>query len=278
MRCRLTLGAIGTAAVLAACGTSGAGAPAADSPSAAARAELAPTGRLRVAVAVAPAASTFFSMRDPATGELRGVAVTLGAHLASQLGVPVEYVVYPNSGELAAAGSTGAWDVSFMPADDERAAIVDFGPAYNLFESTYLVRAGSPIASIADVDRPGVRVAAVDNTTTGRSAARQLTTATLVSFRSVEEVQKAILAGEVEAAAMSRASLQALLPALPGARVLPGHFHATANTIAVPKGRPAALEYVTRFIEEAKASGLVRSAFDAIGLTDAVVAPPATAQ
>jgi polar amino acid transport system substrate-binding protein len=270
--------AIGSALALAACAGSAPEPDDTGAPATAALAELAPTGRLRVAIAVAPAASTFFSMRDQATGELRGVAVTLGAELASQLRVPVEYVVYPNSGELAAAGALGAWDVSFLPADEERAAIVDFGPAYNLFESTYLVRAGSAIESIAEVDRPGVRVAAVDNTTTGRSAARQLESATLRSFRSVDEVQQALLAGEVDAAAMSRASLQALLPNLPGARVLPGHFHATANTIAVPKGRAAALAYATRFIEDAKASGRVRRAFDAIGLTDAVVAPPAPAQ
>ena len=91
----------------------------------------------------------------------------------------------------------------------------------------------------------------------------------------MDEVQKTVRAGEVDAVAMSRASLQALIPSLPGARVLAGHFHATANSIAVPKGRPAALEYASRFIEAAKASGSVRRAFDAIGLTDAVVAPPA---
>jgi polar amino acid transport system substrate-binding protein len=152
--------AIGSALALAACAGSAPEPDDTGAPATAALAELAPTGRLRVAIAVAPAASTFFSMRDQATGELRGVAVTLGAELASQLRVPVEYVVYPNSGELAAAGALGAWDVSFLPADEERAAIVDFGPAYNLFESTYLVRAGSAIESIAEVDRPGVRVAA----------------------------------------------------------------------------------------------------------------------
>jgi polar amino acid transport system substrate-binding protein len=269
------LPAIGSALVLSACGGPPPETVEAERPGEAVLAELAPTGQLRVAVAVAPSASTFFSMRDQTTGELRGVAVTLGAELAEQLGVPVEYVVYPNSGELTAAGPLGEWDVSFMPADDERATVVDFGPAYNLFESTYLVRAGSPIASIDDVDRPGVRVAAIDNTTTGRSAARQLRAAALISFRSVDDVQKAVLSGDVDAVAMSRASLQALVPTLPGARVLPGYFHATANSIAVPKGRPAALEYVSRFIEAAKASGSVRRAFDAIGLREAVVAPPA---
>jgi polar amino acid transport system substrate-binding protein len=42
----------------------------------------------------------------------------------------------------------------------------------------------------------------------------------------------------------------------------------------VPKGKPAALRYVGEFIEEAKASGLVRRAFDEVGLTTSIVAPP----
>jgi polar amino acid transport system substrate-binding protein len=41
----------------------------------------------------------------------------------------------------------------------------------------------------------------------------------------------------------------------------------------VPKGRPAALAYVSEFIEEAKASGLVRSALDEMGLTASQIAP-----
>jgi polar amino acid transport system substrate-binding protein len=45
-------------------------------------------------------------------------------------------------------------------------------------------------------------------------------------------------------------------------------------SVAVPKNRPAALAYVSAFIEEAKASGLVRQAFDAIGLKGSAVAPP----
>jgi len=43
--------------------------------------------------------------------------------------------------------------------------------------------------------------------------------------------------------------------------------------VAVPKGKPAALAYATQFIEEAKASGLVRKAFDEMGLTSSQVAP-----
>jgi polar amino acid transport system substrate-binding protein len=60
----------------------------------------------------------------------------------------------------------------------------------------------------------------------------------------------------------------------PGSRVLPGHYQATGVAIAVPKNHPAALAYVSAYIEEAKASGVVRRALDNAGMKDAAVAPP----
>jgi polar amino acid transport system substrate-binding protein len=43
--------------------------------------------------------------------------------------------------------------------------------------------------------------------------------------------------------------------------------------VAVPKNKPEALAYVTAFVEEAKASGLVRRAFDDVGMQTSQVAP-----
>ena len=54
-----------------------------------AAAELAPTGKLRVAIAIAPAPSAQFAVKDDA-GNYRGVAIILGRALAEKLGVPVE--------------------------------------------------------------------------------------------------------------------------------------------------------------------------------------------
>ena len=60
---------------------------------------------------------------------------------------------------------------------------------------------------------------------------------------------------------------------MPGSRILDGGFLNSTTSVAVPKGKPAALAYVTDFIEEAKAAGLVRQAFDAMGLKSSQVAP-----
>jgi polar amino acid transport system substrate-binding protein len=235
--------------------------------------EIAPTGRLRVGIGVGAVSSAFWATPDAATGKPRGVTVDLGGEFAKRLGVPLELVVYNNSGEVTAGGPRGDWDVAFMPVDTERTKLVDFGPAYYLFESTYLVPAGSAIRSIAEVDRPGVRVVGIENTTTARSAARTLKNTTVQTFRTVDEITERLRSGNADAVALGRESLDSLAQKFPGSRVLPGNFQATGVAIAVPKGRQGSLVCATAFIEIAKAGGLVRRALDAAGLKDAPVAP-----
>jgi polar amino acid transport system substrate-binding protein len=238
--------------------------------------ELAPTGKLRVAIGVGPVASAFYCTRDPLTGRPRGVAVELGAELSRMLRVPVEYVEYRSSGEITEAGNADAWDVTFMPVDGERAKAVGFGPAYYKFESTYLVPAGSAIKTIEEVDRPGVRVIGVANTATGRAAAAALKNTKLVTFRSAAELMEEMRAGRADAVALSRESLRNFADAFPGARVLSGSFFQSTVAVAVPKGRMEALAFVTAFVENAKFTGSVRRALDGAGLSEAEEAPPAT--
>lgn len=242
--------------------------------SSAARRELAPTGILRVGVVSAPAASALFVVKD-AKGHPHGVTVDLGADLARSLGVPVSFIVAPNSGELTNAVSSGSLDVTFLPVDQERKKQVDFGPTYYVFESTYLIRPGSEIKSIADVDRPDVRVVGIANTATIRSAAASLKKTSITPVKSVDEAMEMLGSGRADAFALGRDPLPPLAARLPGSRILDESFLRGDVAIALPKNRPNARAYVTTFMENAKASGLVRRAFDDAGLKDLVVAPPA---
>ena len=76
-----------------------------------------------------------------------------------------------------------------------------------------------------------------------------------------------------EAIALSRESLGGLVAKIPGSHILPDAFLNSSTAVCVPKGKPAALAYVSQFIEEAKASGLVRKALDDMGLKSSQVAP-----
>jgi polar amino acid transport system substrate-binding protein len=236
--------------------------------------ELASSGKLRVGVVAAPAKSAFFVTRD-AAGAPHGVTIDLGSALAERLGVPVEFVVAPNSGEVTDALAEAKIDVAFMPVDEVRKTRLDFGPAYFVVESTYLVTAASGIASQAEVDRPGVRVVGIANTTTIRSAARSLKQTTVTAAMSVDEAMAMLRLGTADAFALSHDSLPPLAAGLPGSRILDGGFQRTVIAIAVPKNRPQALVAVTAFMEDAKGSGLVRRALDKAGFKDAAVAPPA---
>lgn len=233
--------------------------------------QLVPTGTLRIAVAIAPSPSAQFAIQ--VGDDIRGVAVILGRALAKKLGVPATILPHSSSGEIQNSAADNKWDVAFLPVDAERKKFVDFGNAYHLLQSTFLVAPGSAMQSVKDADAPGVGIGGVANTATFRAAVQSTPKATHIEFKGVDLATAAMNEGRIQAIALSRESLGGLAAKIPGSRVLPDAFLNSTTSVCVPKGKPAALAYVTEFIEEAKASGLVRKAFDEIGLNASVVAP-----
>ena len=118
--------------------------------------QLAPTGVLRAGINL----SNFLlvSSRGPA-GEPQGVSPDMAGMIAPRLGVPVQLVPFPRPGELADAVDSGTWDIGLIGAEPQRAEKIAFTPAYAEIEATFMVPPGSPITSLAEVDRPGVRIA-----------------------------------------------------------------------------------------------------------------------
>ena len=158
-----------------------------------------------------------------------------------------------------------------MPAS--RAARVAFGPAYYLLESTYLASEASGIRTLADVDRPGIRVVGIADTTTIRASTRSLQHTTPQAIRGVDEAIAMLHDGRADALALSRDSLAQVQAGIPGSIITPGGFQQTTISIAVPPGRTEALAAVTGFLEAAKQDGTVRRALDAVGLPHEAVAP-----
>ncbi len=235
--------------------------------------QLVPTGRLRVGVIAAPAPSAFFVTMD-ADGHPHGVTVDLGRALGKQLGVPVEFVVAPNSGVITDATASATIDVTFMPVDDERKKRVAFGPNYVVIESTFMATAASGAKTVAEVDRAGMRVIGIANTTTIRAATRTLKNTTISPVNSVNDAMTALRDGNADAFALSRDSLPVYVNQIPGSCIVDGAFQQTGIAIAVPPNKPDALAYVTAFMEDAKRDGLVRRALDDAGFNDEPVAPP----
>lgn len=234
--------------------------------------ELAPTGKLRVALVFAPSPGAFFVLKQ-ADGAPNGVTADLAAALAKKLGLPVEYVLFPNSGLATDATEQGTVDVSFMPVDEERKKRIAFGPAYVQAESTYMVTGKTGAKTVEDVDKAGMRVIGIANTTTIRAAGRTLKNTTISPVTSVEDAVAAMRDGKADAFALSRDTLPTYVKQVPGSLMVDGAFQKINVSIAVGKGKPAALAAVTDFLTEAKQSGLVRQVFDKHSLADAKVAP-----
>jgi polar amino acid transport system substrate-binding protein len=230
------------------------------------RDEIAPTGKLRVAIGISPAGGAYWSTKTE--NGYAGVPVDLGKAMADQLGLPIEYVAYPNSGQITDAAAEGAWDVSFLPEDPERAKKIAFGPIYEVTEATYIVKAGSTIKDFATLDQPGVNVAAVNDTTTMRGAMAHLKNAKVSGYQTYDEIFNLLKDGKVDAFALSRDQLNALAKKIPGTRVLDETFKQTVTAVAVPLNHPLSLEYASKFMADAKTNGLLRKAFDNNGLKD----------
>lgn len=233
--------------------------------------DLAPTGRLRGGVVIAPAASAFFAIKD-AQGAPHGVTVDLLRFFADETKLPLDLMLFDNSGQVTDAVAEGRCDVGFMPQDAARAARVAFGSPYTMIESTYLVPAGSSVQRIDEINAAGKRVVAIANTTTMRAARRACPQASVREVPSVEEMVALAQAGEGDAFALSKDSFATLLPKLPGARVLSGNFQETGIGVAVPPGRPRALRLASELLAAAKRAGIVRRALDAAGFKDSAVA------
>jgi polar amino acid transport system substrate-binding protein len=232
--------------------------------------EIAPTGKLRVAIGISPAGGAFWSTRSEAGG-YAGVPVDLGKEMAAQLGIPVEYVAYPNSGKITDAASMGVWDVTFLPKDAERETKMSFGPIYEVADATYIVKAGSMATNFQTLDQAGVKVAAVNNTTTMRGAIAHLKNAKVTGYQTYDEIFGLLKSGEIDAFALSRDQLNAMARKIPGTRVLDETFKKTVTAVAVPPNHPLALAFVTKFMTDAMSNGTLRKAYDNNGLKDAPI-------
>jgi polar amino acid transport system substrate-binding protein len=196
------------------------------------------------------------------------VPVSLSREMAAQLGVPVEYVAHQNSGQITDAASKGTWDVTFLPKDPERETRMSFGPIYEVADATYIVKAGSTATNFQTLDQPGVKVAAVNNTTTMRGAMAHLKNAKVTGYQTYDEIFNLLKNGEIDAFALSRDQLNKMALKIPGTRVLDETFKQTVTAVAVPLNHPLALAFVSKFMTEATTNGVLRKAYDSNGLKD----------
>ena len=236
---------------------------------AAAKADLAPSGTLRAAINFD---NTILASKDAVTGEPGGISVELAREVARRLGVAFEYVPYYAAGKVVEGLQSSAWDLCFLAIDPVRAKLISFTAPYVVIEGAYLVPQDSPIRDNAEVDRRGVRVAVSTGSAYDLFLSRELKHASIVRAPTAKDVVAMFLAQKLEVAAGVRPMLEADVAAIAGLRMLPGRFMAINQAMGAPRGREAGAAYLTDFVEEMKASGFVAEALARNKVVGATVA------
>ena len=234
-------------------------------------ADLVQAGKIRVGV------HSIMYTKDPRTGELKAastgiILLDIARALGARIGVEVVPVGHPTIPEMLTCLTAGPCDMGFMGPDRSRAG-VDFSPPILQLDYTFLVPAGSSIQRIADADRPGVRIAVVRDHASTLTLSRIFKHAQLMYAGTPDPTFELLRTGHADAFASIRAVLAGYAPKLPGSRVLDEHYGANLVGMVVPKGQAARLAYISEFIEQAKASGLVQQAIERAGLPGYQVAP-----
>ena len=235
-----------------------------------ARAELAPTGILRAGINL----SNFLLVTGRTTeGDPVGVAPDVAGAIADSLGVPAKYVSFKSPGELADQAGKGVWDIGLIGAEPQRAAVMTFSAAYVEIEATYMVPPGSPLKSIADVDRKGVRIAVSARSAYGLWLENNIKNATLVPVSGLEGAFNKFLEEKFDALAGLRPGLLKDLEKHPELKILDGKFTAVQQAVGCNKPATEGARYIADFIENAKKSGLVASLIEKHKVKGLSVAP-----
>jgi polar amino acid transport system substrate-binding protein len=235
-------------------------------------AQLAPHGVLRAAINMG---NFLLVTGKRPNGDPDGVSPDMAGAIAERLGVTVKYVPFARPGELADAAGTDAWDIGLIGAEPQRAAKIAFTAAYVEIEATYLVPAGSSITSIAEVDRPGVRIAVTARSAYDLWLERNIKQATLVRGNTGGETVEMFIRDKLEALAGLRPGLLTDIQKIPGARILDGQFTAVQQAIGTSKANEAGAAFIRAFVEEAKASGLVAKLIEKHGVVGRLSVAPA---
>jgi polar amino acid transport system substrate-binding protein len=204
---------------------------------------------------------------------MKGVGFDLGNELARRIGVPFEPVLYPSIGALLDSGKSGAWDVAYFGFSPERAKEWDFSALHLEAEFGYLIIGGSSISTMADVDRPGIRVAVQEKSGPDIFFSRTLKNAVVIRASSNPGALEALKSGRADVMGSIKPILFEMSNQLPGSQVLDGRPGTDPHAMALPKGRELGVTYARQFIEDAKSDGLVQAAIERAGLRGVIVAP-----
>jgi polar amino acid transport system substrate-binding protein len=229
--------------------------------------EAAPSGALRVGVFEG---SPLSLVTDRISGEKRGLGYDLGAEFARRLDVPLAYVSFQRIAEVIAAMKQSEVDFALSNATPARAADVDFSQTLISLELGYLVAAHSTLEDAEALDRPGMKIGVTKGSTSERTLPARFSHARIVGAENARTATQMLESGALDVFATNKPTLYEMSDAMTGARILPGNWGLEHIAIAIPTGRPQAMETLRRFVADVQASGLLEQLQRRAGLRGAV--------
>ncbi|MEJ2623043.1 MAG: transporter substrate-binding domain-containing protein [Pseudolabrys sp.] len=142
--------------------------------------DLAPTGTLRVAINLGNSVLVQKDDAGGAPGGIKGITPDLAHELGQRLGVPVELVPFEAAGKAFEALKANHVDIVFLANEPVRAAEIDFTAPYVIIYGNYMVPTESALKTLADVDKPRIRIAVGHNSAYDLFLTRTLKNATIV--------------------------------------------------------------------------------------------------
>jgi polar amino acid transport system substrate-binding protein len=231
--------------------------------------DIAPQGKLRAAIL---SANPILMTKKP-DGSNAGVAIDLGTFIAERLGVPFDPVLYPTAEAYAGSFGKGEWDIA-IGARGTRAETVDYTPDFLLVDNIFVAAPGREFADVGQVDRPGVKVAVVKDGPPDRFLSRTLKAAEIVRIPSNREAIETLRSGQAHVYGSNGQLVHRVAEGLPGAKIVPGSFNTVPQTVALPKGRPAAAQRrLAEIVDDAKRTGVMQRAVEQAGIKGVRVAP-----
>lgn len=230
---------------------------------------FAPGGTLRVAINLGNPVLAW--RRD---GELAGLQVELAREIAGRFGLEAELLAIEGAASCVATLRSGDADLGFFAVDPARSEGLRFTKPYAEIEGAYVVRKGSPISAISEVDRKGLRIMVGKGSAYDLYLTRNIVDAEIVRCAGTKEVIPAFLDSGCEVAAGLRQGLEAELAGRGDLRILPGRFMVIEQAIAVPADRPLEVgEALDGFVADIKASGWLRRSMEGLGMKGVGIAP-----
>ena len=235
---------------------------------------FAPTGTLRASINIGNAV---LAKQDSPDTAPYGVSIDIAHALAERLGVPIEFRVFPAAQQSVGAVADGEADIGFFAIDPKRGETIAFTKSYLHIEGWYAVRNDSPIKAIADVDRPGIRVAVGNGSAYDLFLSRELKQAELHRAPNPKAVTPLFIEGKLEVAAGVKQQLEIDMQRYAGLRLLPERFMVIRQAMGLARNRgDVAHAYLSAFVEDLKASDFLAKTLVKHAIQGASLVPPGT--